>query len=29
VLPLVDLEQAIRMLDKRDEARMKVILDHS
>ena len=29
VLPLVELEQAIRMLDERDEARMKVILDHT
>ena len=29
VLPLADLDKAIRMLDERDEARMKVILEHS
>lgn len=29
VLPLSQLEQAIRMLDERDDARMKVILDHT
>ncbi len=29
VLPLADLEQAISMLDERDEARMKIVLDHS
>ena len=28
VLPLIELDRAIEMLDERDDQRMKVILDH-